>query len=263
MRIGVSNLGVLRRPFRHVEKLVEALDGLSVLEVVDDLPYPLTRDRISFLKGLASSYGLTLVVHAPFNNLNACAVNRSFRALSMKLLNKCFERAGALGSELVVVHLGLDSPISLFKPKVVWDICFKSASRLIELGRDCGVTVAFENSTGEAGLLKNVEEVRRLAERVDGVKLSFDVGHANTVGQTKEFLEKFLHLMVHAHVHDNDGFRDLHLPVGEGTIDWRFVLPLLAKMRGPVVIEPMDFEGAIKSYRRIRELASSLNFINC
>ncbi|RLE49597.1 MAG: hypothetical protein DRJ31_04285 [Candidatus Methanomethylicota archaeon] len=258
MMIGVSNLGILDKPFKFIEKLIEKLDKISVLEIVDDLPHKLNDKRIAYLKELSSTHNLKLVVHAPFNNINACAVNPSIRRASIKELLKCFDRAKKLESELVVVHLGLDSPISLFKPGFSWSICLNSARELLELASQRGVQIAFENLTKNTGMLKNVEEVRKLIENIDDVKLSFDIGHANLVGQIRDFLENFIDFMIHAHLHDNDGIQDLHLPVGEGTIDWNYALPKLRKIKGPLVIEPLNFQGALKSFKNLSSMLDNL-----
>jgi len=260
MIIGISNLGIFNKPFKFLEKLLEKLNGISALEVVDDFPHRLNKRRIAYIKDLSSSYGLRLVVHAPFNNINACAVNPSIRRASIKELSRCFTRASMLESELVVVHLGLDSPISLFKPGFSWKVCIRSAKELLRLASQHGVQIAFENLTKGTGMLKNVEEVASLVKSVDGVKLSFDIGHANLVGQVRDFLERFLDIMVHAHIHDNDGKQDLHLPVGEGTIDWSYALPMLKKIKGPLIIEPLDFQGALRSFSNLSTLLQ--NFVN-
>jgi sugar phosphate isomerase/epimerase len=48
-------------------------------------------------------------------------------------------------------------------------------------------------------------------------------------------LETLGDMVVTAHVHDNHGFKDEHLPPFEGDIDWKSVLPKLAKL--PMVME--------------------------
>jgi len=139
-------------------------------------------------------------------------------------------------------------------------VCIRSAKELLRLASQHGVQIAFENLTKGTGMLKNVEEVASLVKSVDGVKLSFDIGHANLVGQVRDFLERFLDIMVHAHIHDNDGKQDLHLPVGEGTIDWSYALPMLKKIKGPLIIEPLDFQGALRSFSNLSTLLQ--NFVN-
>jgi sugar phosphate isomerase/epimerase len=52
-----------------------------------------------------------------------------------------------------------------------------------------------------------------------GTSATIDVGHAHTNNAVTDFLQAGFPVAYY-HVSDNDGERDLHLPIGEGTIDW-------------------------------------------
>jgi len=81
-------------------------------------------------------------------------------------------------------------------------------------------------------------ELIQTAGLEDRVRLNVDVGHvicgANHGGST---LDAFLQTgrVRHVHVSDNDGQSDLHLPLGQGTIDWSDVKRQLAAAHVPEV----------------------------
>jgi len=58
------------------------------------------------------------------------------------------------------------------------------------------------------------EELLGMVEGIEGVGITIDIGHANTVGKVPEFLP-FLKRAAHLHVHDNHGVSDEHLALGK------------------------------------------------
>jgi sugar phosphate isomerase/epimerase len=72
-----------------------------------------------------------------------------------------------------------------------------------------------------------------------GLGALFDIGHANMLrgDDAVRAAETLLPHLVHVHVHDNDGWRDDHGPVGSGTIDWPQVARALAPYEGAYTVE--------------------------
>ena len=94
-----------------------------------------------------------------------------------------------------------------------------------------GVTIAVENTTSEMGdpsyLRAFVDETR-----LTGLRFNFDIGHAILAdGPEAERIEKgfapLRELAVSAHIHDNHGEKDEHLPPYDGTIDWESAVKAL------------------------------------
>jgi sugar phosphate isomerase/epimerase len=56
------------------------------------------------------------------------------------------------------------------------------------------------------------------------------------------------------HIHDNDGRRDTHSAVGEGTIDFRPVIAALHRTGATAVLEVKDFDGVIQSKELLERL---------
>jgi sugar phosphate isomerase/epimerase len=86
-----------------------------------------------------------------------------------------------------------------------------------------------------------------MTENIEGIGMTFDFGHANTLGIVNDFLP-FVGKASHIHIHDNNGLSDQHLPLGEGTIDWSRVGSAIARdYSGVAVVEGRSIEEAKKS----------------
>jgi len=59
----------------------------------------------------------------------------------------------------------------------------------------------------------------------------------------------------HIHLNDNDGIQDLHLPVGEGKMDWKILNEKKLFACDPsVLIEVSGMERLNASYHNMREM---------
>jgi sugar phosphate isomerase/epimerase len=112
------------------------------------------------------------------------------------------------------------------------DAAFSSLEHLILHAKHAGVTICVENTTSEMGapayLRSFVDETR-----LSGLRFNFDIGHAHlSEGPEEERVansfEPLKDLIVSAHIHDNHGEKDEHLPPYDGSIDWPAALKLLA-----------------------------------
>ena len=85
-----------------------------------------------------------------------------------------------------------------------------------------------------------------MTEGIEGIGMTFDFGHANTIGMVNDFLPYAV--ANHIHIHDNHGMTDEHLALGDGTISWPTVgKTLAANYNGVVVIEGRSLVEAKKS----------------
>jgi sugar phosphate isomerase/epimerase len=86
-----------------------------------------------------------------------------------------------------------------------------------------------------------------MTEGIEGIGMTFDFGHANTVGKVHDFLP-FVNKANHVHIHDNHGTFDEHLALGDGTINWDVVGKTVAgNYSGVTVIEGRSIEEAKRS----------------
>ncbi|MBW1704861.1 MAG: sugar phosphate isomerase/epimerase [Deltaproteobacteria bacterium] len=130
-----------------------------------------------------------------------------------------------LDMRLLTIHLWLD-PRFLTPDAIAYKIGF--LKRLIEIATDAGITICLENlsetATHLAGVFKTLPHLN----------MTLDMGHAQLLSKQNTsygFMKKHLDRIKHIHVHDNRGGNspddDLHLPVGEGIVDFKRIFQQL------------------------------------
>lgn len=85
----------------------------------------------------------------------------------------------------------------------------------------------------------------------ENVGLTLDVGHANLLGAKaiEEFVTTLNDRIFLIHIHDNDGKKDQHKAIGEGTVDFHKLISLLVKanINVPLSIESRNLDDLVKS----------------
>jgi len=145
----------------------------------------------------------------------------------------------------MVVHPGYLSPLGAQMSDLAWQQNIAGLQQLCDSAGDLGVRLAVENMPRmELIFGKEPHEMAGMIELVDreNLGMTLDVGHAHTNGVLSEFLG--MKEIVHVHIHDNNGRRDEHLPIGEGTIAWADVMDELYKRHSGCrfVIEARNLE---------------------
>jgi sugar phosphate isomerase/epimerase len=154
------------------------------------------------------------VLHAPFNELFPCAIDKKARKLASDRYRQAIDLAKLYGAKKVILHGG-------YNPWIYYPVWYVEQS--IEfwkefLQEDPGVEIVLEN------VLET--EPQWLPDIVRGVddprlRLCLDVGHVNAyskIGLT-DWLESWSPWLSHFHIHNNDGTMDRHAPLNMGTID--------------------------------------------
>ena len=144
---------------------------------------------------------------------------------------------------------------SYLKVKEAWEVSVNLLKYLSNYAEKKGVILGLENMPAAAlykgeilkcpyfGVTRN--EFFKIISEVDNpaLKVTFDVGHANTVFQPCYYIEGKVKLVSHIHLHDNDGRFDCHAPLGTGTVNMFFLIKVLKKEEysESIVIErPVD-----------------------
>ena len=160
--------------------------------------------------------------------LSICEIERVRRIEAMDELKRVIDVAEDLPYGRLILHMGGTREAADPRKR---DAAFSSLEHLILHARHAGVTIAVENTTSEMGdpayLRAFVDETR-----LTGLRFNFDIGHAHLAdGPENERVEKAFaplrELAVSAHLHDNHGEKDEHLPPYEGAIDWEAAVKTL------------------------------------
>ena len=123
---------------------------------------------------------------------------------------------------LLTIHLWLDPR---FVRKDVIDFKITMLDRILKKTGQAGVTLCIEN------LSENAEDFTAPFKALPQLFMTLDIGHAQLLSKKNTshgFISKFSERIKHVHVHDNRGGQsqadDLHLPLGEGVIDFESIM---------------------------------------
>lgn len=205
---------------REVEAVARA--GLRLVEI-NLLQGPEAMARLGELKDMAQEWDLDYLVHAP-NEGDPKDLERlggPFLDLILRLLDGCLE----IGARLLTVHFWMDRR---FIPEEVVRKKAGILAQMVQEGASRGIKISLEN------LSEDSLDLFFALRESPGLGLTLDVGHGELMcprNRALELLERFPERVSHVHLHDNLGGDlvgdDLHLPVGEGKIDFRTFLESL------------------------------------
>ena len=153
------------------------------------------------------------ILHAPYNELHPCAIDKKARELASYRYRQAIDLANRYGATKVVIHGG-------YIPWVYFPVWYVEQSILFWkafLEENPGVQIVLENVLEDdpqwlLDIVKGVDDPR--------LKLCLDIGHANAYSgvPVMGWLEAWAPYISHFHIHNNDGSRDQHNALTDGTI---------------------------------------------
>ena len=159
------------------------------------------------------------LLHAPYNELFPCAIDKKARALAAERYRQAIDLAKRYGASKVIVHGG-------YNPWIYFPVWYTEQSVLFWkefLQEDPGVEIVLENvlETEPEWLLdivKGVDDPR--------LKLCLDIGHVNAYSKipVMEWLESWAPYISHFHIHNNDSSWDTHNALDDGNIPMKELL---------------------------------------
>ncbi|WOF16079.1 sugar phosphate isomerase/epimerase [Methanoplanus sp. FWC-SCC4] len=222
--------------------------GYDGWEISADGNYRLdNKEANSRIKEVLETTTLKASVHAPFADLNLASMNHPIYNETIRQMNECIKLASDF-TDRVTIHPGYLSPAGKLVPDKVWGLQKDALTEIGKVALEYGVRVGLENMPDIPDFLcRDCNEIFGMIDSVDGMGITIDLGHANTVGQLDKFLSRLCDAG-HLHIHDNMGKRDDHSPLGEGNIDWDKAGALIKKnYSGICVVEGRSIEESKKS----------------
>jgi sugar phosphate isomerase/epimerase len=198
------------------------------------------------MAGMLADSGLSLhSLHAPTERdagptrhsgapLSVSDPERIRRTDAVDEIRRVLDLAERLPFRYLVLHLG--SSRDEADPRR-YEAAFTSLERLCLFAKQLGVTIALENTPGN---LSAPDKLRQFVTdtRLHDLRFCFDIGHAHlSDGGVLPSLEIMRDLIVTAHIHDNNGFKDEHLAPFGGNIEWAPALAELKKLDAALVLE--------------------------
>jgi sugar phosphate isomerase/epimerase len=208
-----------------VERRIHVEIGFSAVDLDG-----VSRRRLEEASALLANAGCRTTLHAPFWELCPGSSDPLIRQVTLLRLHQFLDVAAVLQPAQVVCHTGYDPRhhegmkarwIESSLP--IWEALADRAGRI-------GVRILLENVWEPEPSLH-----RELFSRLPSEYLGFclDVGHQHCFSEAPldAWLEALSSRLGELHLHDNDGRRDAHLPVGRGTVDFGTLFKFLSERR--------------------------------
>ncbi len=190
--------------------------------------------------------------------LSICEVERVRRIEAMDELKRVLDVADDLPFPRMILHMGGSRETADPRKR---DAAFSSLEHLTLHARHAGVTICLENTPSEMGdpvYLRNFVDETRLTT----IRFNFDIGHANLAEGPVDTriaiaFDSLRDRVESAHIHDNHGEKDEHLPPYDGTINWPAALAILKSSPAAADL-PLTLELKEKSGPEAPSLADQL-----
>ncbi len=240
MKLGFSTLALF---MSSLEECLETAskDGFQLLEILCEGPYwpRNVLDSINNFEVFAS-YSIDVYLHSPTIDLNPGSLNPGIREETLKQLKETVDFASEINSKAITTHPGmihrLEERIRNYGIEHAIEILTKANDYAVERG----IMFSIENMPNRYSYFCNSAKEHQFFIEKCGSYATVDTGHANTSDDVKSFFET--KKIAYYHLNDNNGEKDQHLPLGDGTFD----LTLLNGVhRG--VIELNNYQNILKS----------------
>lgn len=237
MKLGFTTLALFMQPNNDIIDLAKKHE-FKMIEILGEDPF-YEKDKLEF-----KDCGLDVRIHAATVDINIASLNKGIRAESVKQMIDCGRYAEKIGAKTITVHPGIigrnDPPLR----KWALELAVESVGEIID---NTNVEISVENMPVREKFLANKVDELEMIQKETGCSLTIDTGHGNTCGNLEEMLE--LKKISYCHLNDNDGFKDQHITLGEGTLD----LNLLKKIDYGI-IELNNFDNILKSKKVVDDL---------
>ena len=249
--IGFSCPPLTVKPFSQAAEMI--VPNFEHWEIISEANHWLPDIQNEVKELLETSY-MKLSIHGPYSDVNLGAFDLGTRKYAINVFLDIINICAKLGMGPVTIHPGVIGPIQHWDRPRALKHTKDSLKTLANEAYDNSMLIALENMPDmRFTTCQTAEEIRQI---MDGLKIGmcFDIGHAHTTGQMSEMMmlkDKFINV----HVHDNEGQKDQHLPLGQGTADLS-VLRELTGYKGNFIIEAKrpDMDEAVASKQYLEKL---------
>jgi len=184
------------------------------------------------------------VLHAPFNELFPCAIDKMVREVAGMRYRQAFKVAAGYGVNKIVIHAG-------YNPRLYYPVWYteQTAEFWKEFANEIpeGIEVCLENVFEE-----EIDMFQDILKKVDCVRLKIclDIGHVSAYSQTpvEEWIIECAPYISHFHIHNNDGETDFHYSLQEGIMDMKKLLLLAEELcpEATFTIECVNAEPSVE-----------------
>jgi sugar phosphate isomerase/epimerase len=237
MKLGFTTLALFMQPNNDIINLAKEHE-FDMIEILGEGPF-FENENMEY-----KDCGLDMRIHAATVDINIASLNRGIRNESVKQMIECGEYGESINANTITVHPGIIGRNEPRLRKAALEFSVESIGKIID---NTDIEISVENMPVRGKFLGNtVEEIEMIQEET-GCSLTIDTGHGNTCGNLEEMLS--LKNISYCHLNDNDGVKDQHITLGEGTLDLN-----LLKRIDTAIIELNNFDNVLKSKEVIDNL---------
>lgn len=207
---------------------------------------------INEVKELLNKYDLGVVGHTAWYWPIGSPV-AALRDATVKESAKYMKTFGKIGVKLVTIHTFWPPSIFSAEEGIKWQI--ETLEKIMKEAEKFNVEIMLEPADQKHDSIENISAIM---EKMPDLHLHLDLGHANLHGRNIiYYIETFHEKIHHVHVHDNDGTSDQHKALGNGTINWEKIIPVLKKYYdGTITLEIFESDKnlVLESRKKLKEL---------
>jgi sugar phosphate isomerase/epimerase len=248
-------------PYRYLETYLEYIIDKRIQPEIffnaDALDTMVTEQLVSYAD-ILNGERISCTIHAPFMDLNPGSPEPLIRRVTSQRFSQVMDAAEILNPVSMVFHPGYDRWRQGESQEEWLGYCIDSFRPVLERAIQIGAVITVENIfETEPSTLKGLLD----AMDSPSFRHCFDVGHWNlfkSVGM-EEWFSVLGSYISHLHIHDNNGLRDDHMPLGDGNIDFDLYFRLIKRYVPDAVyaIEAHDREKVELAIERLnRRMAS-------
>lgn len=210
-------------------------------------------DEIKNLKRLLT-HNPSLSFHAPFMDLCPGAIDTDIRDITLRRFHQTLDIAEILKPKCIVFHSGYEKWKYALRTELWLTNSLPAWREINDRASSVGSRVAIENIFED--------EPSNLKELLDEIKsenfgICFDTGHFNlfSTQSIEHWLDKIGDRIIELHLHDNDKSADQHLPIGDGTFNFKRFFSLIKTSNTILTIEAHTAEHVITGIERLKRFA--------
>ena len=244
-------------PFRKLNRYFDSIEknniNVELYISADDLDST-SSDQFKEWGSSFRDKGIKLTFHAPFMDLSPGGVDSKIRGVSLERMIQLMDTAMILNPGIITVHPGFDHWRNdnnlnqwLNNSTLFW-------KEILQYTEDLNFRLTIENVFEQTP-----ETLQKLIENIASPRFGFcfDTGHFNLFSKSPldEWFKRLGSYLFETHIHDNNGEKDSHLPIGEGNFPFTSYFELLSKILAQPVLtfETHSEEGVLKSIKSFKK----------
>lgn len=217
-------------PFDALDKNIEFLTAhnLDVEVMMYDTGWirNFPEDQVMAMGKRLAAKGIGVSVHGPLFDLNPGSQDTIIRDYTKFNFMRALNVSALMKAKIVVFHLGFNPLIRSDYQDLWLETSMQTWKPVVNHAKRSGIIIAIENMFLNAPYL-----LRRVMQTIDSphMRVCLDIGHVNVYSKVplEEWMNVLGEYIVKVHINDNDSKNDLHLPFGEGNIDYQETYRLL------------------------------------